>query len=361
MNTKKNLLFISYGEFEYDGRLRELYRNLTQLFNVFAITRGEKRQDENHTLLNFSYTKFISKAVKKSKEYKNIDFIFMDNRKATIPGMLIKKHFKNSKTILDCRELYISKYVKHIRGKIGCFFEKKCIKKSDIVICANKERSEYMKEYFKLNDYPIVFENIRALTDCSPQERVIFEKKYSRFDNDEIKLLSTSGCDLSRKTYELVNSLKHVNYNVRLFLVGDSDLKDIKVINSLINKEKLNVEIIGRVKQDELKFIIDFCDIGVVSYHQNDMNNKFCASGKVYEFMYEGKPIVATTNPPLKSICNQYGVGECDNNFFGAINKVIANYQEYKKNIDEFLRHNNIQKNNELFLRELDNRIKTLN
>ena len=38
------------------------------------------------------------------------------------------------------------------------------------------------------------------------------------------------------------------------------------------------------------------------------MNNKYCASGKIFEFLYEGIPVVTTTNITLKTVCDEYNI-----------------------------------------------------
>ena len=131
------ILLISYGDFEYDGRLRELYKISKNLGEVFLISRGKEKIDTNHCILNCSYYSFVKKTVNFGNKIEGIDVLFLDNRKSIIPGLKLKKHFKEAKIVLDCRELYLSKDVKHLSGKIGCLIEKRGIKAADVIICAS--------------------------------------------------------------------------------------------------------------------------------------------------------------------------------------------------------------------------------
>ena len=82
-----------------------------------------------------------------------------------------------------------------------------------------------------------------------------------------------------------------------------------------------------------------------MNYGQYDLNNKYCASGKLYEFLYEGIPVVTTTNPPLKGLCKRYGIGIADDDYFNGINAVLDNYTQYKNAVKRFINTNTVEDN----------------
>lgn len=339
---------ISYGDFEYDGRLRELYKACCLLGNVFLFSRGKVPISSNHFLINESYTKFIRTCVSIGKRIDSVGLLFLDNRKSVIPGLRLKKRFKSAKIVLDCRELYLARYVKHLSGKIGCFVEKRGIKKANVIICANEERAIFMQDYYKLASRPLIYENFRKLEYSSPQKK---EKSLERFQqygvDGEIRIVATSGCDLSRLTDVLVSNLPKVNYPCKLFLVGDSPKNDLIRIEKICSLNNIkNVVHVGKLCQDDLKALLSYCHIGIVNYNQFDINNKYCASGKIFEFVYEGLPVVTTTNPPLVSFCSKYSVGVCDDEFYKGINNVASNYDFYKNNTHSFLKSISVDENN---------------
>jgi hypothetical protein len=354
-----NILLISYGDYNYDGRLRELIKVFSNFGELHIISRGSIPLNKNHVLINSNYISFIKKAISKGKQINSLDVIVCDNRKSIIPGLKIWKAFHNAKLVLDCRELYLSKYCKSIISKIGCFFEKKAIKKADVIIAANKERAIFMKEYYNLKDFPLVFENYRSL---NYSEGLDFEKLKKRFSENikdgEFRIISTSGCDISRTNDVLVRNLKRIKKPCRLFLVGSSSIKDIKCINKICKKNGIsNVDIIDQLNQDELKYLIRQCHLGIVNYHQKDLNNKYCASGKIFEFLYEDIPVVTTTNPPLFDFVKRYCVGECDDNYADAINVVFDNYEQYKRNVLIYTNKHGVSENRNKFVEALLHRI----
>lgn len=349
------ILLISYSDYDYDGRLRELLKVFSSIGDTYCITKGDNKHfDKQYVCHNDSYLMFILKSLITKSRLKNIDIIVLDNRKATIPGLLINLGNKYY-TIQDCRELYDIESVRSLVSKIGCIFEKICISKSNIVICANEERAEIMKKKYNLSKRPIVFENLRKLEYSS---NAYGEKKLHELDkyfiSGEVRIISSSGCSISRTNDILVKNICKVNKNVRLFLVGDNNTDDYNKIDELIKKNDMrNVEILGKLNQSELKYLIQNSHIGIVNYGQEDLNNKYCASGKIYEFLYEGIPVVTTTNPPLKKMCEKYNVGIADDEYYSGINKVINDYDYYKKNVENFIKNHTIEENN----RNLKNRI----
>ena len=351
------VLLISYGDLDYDGRLRSLISVFSQIGEVFTFTRGSKLLTDRGKLCNTSYISFICRSVNYAKKLGGIELLVLDNRKATIPGLLIQLFMKSGCTIQDCRELYLINEVHHFVGKLGCIFEKLMARRADIVICANQERAEIMKQEYKLDKLPLVYENIRKLEYSSEEEKEKAKKRFEPYIKDgEIRLISSSGCSVSRTNDVLVKNLKNVNRTCQLFLVGTSDSADEKIIKALADADSKNtVTILGQLNQTELKYLISKCHIGVVNYGQYDTNNKYCASGKLYEFLYEGIPVVTTTNPPLKRICEEEKVGVTDDGYADGINEVLNNYELYKANVERFTKKFTIAANDSILIKEIEN------
>ncbi len=356
------VLLISYGDFDYDGRLRELYKVFAEMGDLYAITRGACAQNAHHKVYNGSYFSFIKEAVAFGKQLQSVDLLVLDNRKSVIPGLLLAKHLQPKIVIQDCRELYLPKEVTHLAGKIGCAIEKRGIQRADILICANQDRANYMKDIFHLTQTPIVYENLRELAYSSEDARVAAEAKFAQYIvADEIRLISTSGCSVSRTNDVLVAHLNKVNSKCRLFLVGNNTAADEAAIRQIIADKKLNnVEILGQLNQDELKYLISASHIGIVNYHQKDVNNKYCASGKIFEFLYEGLPVVTTTNPPLKRLCDEAHIGCADDLYYTAINQVVEHMDAYRDSVAAYAAAHPVAANNTQLSQELLQRISSL-
>ena len=150
------LLLISYASLESDGRLCNLISVFEQMGELSTFTRGKRPRTQRSVICNSSYPLFIIQAVNYARKLGKIDVLVLDNRKATIPGLLIRSLNLANYIIQDCRELYLFDEVKHFTGKTGCIFEKLMARRADIVICANRERAEIMKSQFSLLKTPLV-------------------------------------------------------------------------------------------------------------------------------------------------------------------------------------------------------------
>lgn len=348
------ILFISCGNADYDGRLRELLKVCNDLGNVSCYSYGSKKLFPGHHLYgsDVSYGSFIKNVLRDAGK-EDADVVFADNRRATIPAMLINRK-KKAILIQDCRELYDAAQFKELFNKIGCVAERRCAKKADILICANSFRADYMEKHWGTKR-PIVFENVRELEYDENAMDKAAELIEPYLGDDEIRIVSTYGCSVDRTNDVLVRNINKVEGNVKVFLVGNSGKEDEDTIRRIVKEQNAEdkVVILRQMNQTELKYLISRSHIGVVNYNQKDLNNKYCASGKIYEFLYEGLPVITTTNPPLKKMCDDSGIGESDDEYYKGINKIIGSYDHYKENVEKFVDSHDLEDNNRKLLDDL--------
>lgn len=334
-----NVLFISFSDCRYDGRLRELLKIAQNIGDLYSVVRFQENCNEKNISLsnNGSVFEFIRKAMKLAENMPSVDIIFIDNRMACIPGLILQRKYPKAKIVQDVRELYVLSEQKRIKSKIGCYVEQIMYKHADVMICANKYRAQIMKESYGLSEEPLVYENVRKLNYSSGANLEALSEKYNEiFSRKTKKIITTSGWDIKRTNDKLVDAMRNFP-NHDLVMVGGGSEKDKAVIQDIIEKNNLsNVFFIGKVGEDELKYLLSNCHIGVVNYGKYDTNNRYCASGKIYEFLFEGCPVVTTENIPLMEFCKENGVGESDDYYVTAIRKITENYDFYKENIKKF-------------------------
>jgi glycosyltransferase involved in cell wall biosynthesis len=346
------ILLISYDYFKYDGRLRELIKVAKELGEVTYITRssdGEEPQEQAHILYpDRGYVDFIRFVCRQVKRIGNMDLIFIDNRKGIIPGYLAKKLTNASYVVQDCRELYNMKSAAGIPGKIGCIVEKIFTQHSDVVIAANAYRAKLMVKMFGLKKKPLNYENIRRLEYTSEERKKLVEEECASFFSEKkFRIISTAGCDMSRTTGKMLEAMKGLGEDYELLLIGESDEEDELIVRQTIQDLKLtNVKILPRMDQDHLKYFIQNSQVGWVAYHQRDLNNKYCASGKIYEFLFEGVPVVTSTNPPLKEFCEKYKVGQASDDYEQAVRAIAAQEDRWKASVRHFVERVHVENNN---------------
>jgi len=360
-----NVLFLSYSDMRFDGRTRELYKVANGIGKTYSVVKFFESENKDNISLyhqnNASIFGFIKQAKAMAASMKQFDILFVDNRIACIPALILKRKYRNMIVIQDARELYISAEQKRLKSKIGCWFETKMLKKADVIICANEYRSKIMKKIYSLVEKPVVYENLRQLEYKNPDGLSKYQQKFSKIlKEDSVKIISTSGWSVSRTNDKLIESISAIPYHIEVLLVGGGSQDDRNTIENIVSKNKLkdSVHFIDKVEEDELKYLISQCKIGIVNYGQFDTNNKYCASGKIYEFLFEGIPVVTTSNPPLEDFCNKHGIGEASENYAAGIKKVLDDYGTYKNKVSLFIKKVNVGENNQRLIAELLGRIR---
>ena len=354
-----NICLISYDHYKYDGRLRELIRVAKALGEVTYITRasdGEKPGEASHILYqDCGYGNFILFVCRQARRLGRQDLIFIDNRKGIIPGYMAGRLTGARYVVQDCRELYDLRSAAGLPGKLGCVVEKIFTRHADVVIAANAFRARLMVEMFGLKREPLNYENIRRLEYTSEDRKKQVEKECRGFFEDEkFRIISTAGCDMSRTTGKMLEAMKGLGDSYELLLIGESDEEDELIVRETIRRLGLtNVKIFPRMDQDHLKYFIENSQVGMVTYHQRDLNNKYCASGKIYEFLFEGKPVVTSTNPPLKEFCRKYRVGQASDDYEKAIRSVSAHYARWQDAVRQFLTRIDVEENNRKLTEEI--------
>lgn len=337
------ILLISFECREKDGRLNELIRVCDLIAETAVISRAESKAGTagknnflyvNHKRIN--YLRFLLYCIKVARSLGNTNLLFADNRAAILPAMICKILLRAKFMVYDARELYILNEVHHFRGKVGCLIENIWIRKFDIITCANGFRAEAMKKIFRLENAPIVFENIRRLVS---EDACISDGRTDAFaTRTTVNIISTSGCLLERKCDVLAQAVCRLGERYRLFLVGYPEEKGRKTVNLIQKAYKTNnIICVDWLAKPELKQLIQSCDIGVVSYGEFDTNTKYCASGKIYEYLYEGLPVVTTSNPPLKNMCDRFGIGVADDTFLDGIQTISQHLTLYKENVKKYI------------------------
>lgn len=347
-----NILLISYDYYLYDGRLRELICVAKELGNVTYVTRasdGEKPREKAHILYqDQGYNRFVLFVCSLAKRIGRQDLIFIDNRKGILPGYIAKKLTNAEYVVQDCRELYDMRSAAGIAGKIGCVVEKLFTRHSDVVIAANAYRARRMVRMFGLKREPLNYENIRCLTYTSEEKRRQVEEECLEFFREKkFRIVSTAGCDMSRTTGKMLEAMKGLGEGFELLLIGESGEEDELIVRETIRRLGLtNVKIFPRMDQDHLKYFIAGSQAGMVTYHQRDLNNKYCASGKIYEFLFEGKPVVTSTNPPLKDFCEKYKVGLASENYEKAVRTLADHYDAWQERVRRYVSRAHVEENN---------------
>ena len=352
------ILFISAANKNFDGRTRALLDVLNSFAEVIDITATQEADfaENSSYYVNYkSYKEFIRKTVELGKKHRDVDFIFADNRKATVPALKLNKLLKPKAVIYDARELYLQRETHGFASKVGCIFETRMISKAALTICANEERKQVMEREYNKIGMILVFENFRKLSYSKDFREEVMNHKFNYLNGDDsFKIVSTAGCEIERGTKELIEAVDKLNFDNTLYLVGCKENAEKQGIETFIEENKIkNVKLVPRLNQDELKYFVSKCDVGIAMYHKNNSNNLFCSSGKIYEYAYEGIAVATTDNPPMKRVLDEYGIGAYDSDICKALTSVHDHMDTIKENIKTFVENQVVEKKQEEFAVDL--------
>lgn len=340
----KKIIIIAYDSPQYSGRLRELIKVASSMGHIKGYFRAPEGSNYNKDCYEYysgrrglmGYLKFVIWFFMKARK-DNFDILFVHDTMAVLPAILILLFSRHVKIVQDMPELYLPKeqhgFVKKLFAILSLLFARF----ADVVICANRERAEIVQRKCSLESTPFVYENIHRLDNSDKTYYQELERKYGALNKNTIRILSSDSCSQKRGTIKLLHSLNRIGFQVQLFIVGKGTEEDVKAVKKFIYDNAIkNVYLLGQLTEEELKAAIDFSDIGIVMYGNYDTNNLFCASGKLYEFIFEGKPIVASSNPPLVRMCEKYSIGVAGDDFAESIKQVALRYDEYRNNVKAF-------------------------
>lgn len=341
-----NILFLSYYG-KSDTRTRAFIHIMRSLGKTVCVTKrvAEKTPDVDmpDDVAVEGGAKgiiaFVSASLAAARAMGTVDVLYIDNRMATIPGRLVARKYKPKLIIQDAKEFYTLPETHHLVGKIGCLFEDASLRKADVVICANAYRAQAMQKSFKLRERPLVFENVFTLSFDENFDAQKVQMQYGHFfDKKLFTFISSSGCTLARTTDRLVEAMEPFRDRAQLLLVGRNAPADEQRIREIVAQKQLtNVHILGGVDKNTLKWLVQSSDAGTAIYGKQDSNNLYCASGKIYEFLSEGLPIMASDNPPLMDFCRQTKTGCASGEYADALRDIMDNYEAYKQNVEHYM------------------------
>ncbi len=233
--------------------------------------------------------------------------------------------------------------------------EKSAVARAALIIAANKQRAEIMRDHYRLSATPLAIHNIAPPPLSTPGTDAALDSfpALRRSSSELVRLVFQGFLSADRGVVASVEALEQLPAEFELVLVGGGPPADIAAIHDAVAKHGLGERVVflGRVPRERLHDILATCDIGIVYYHTRKLNHLYCASNKIYEYAQAGLPMVLTCQPPLRPLSEIYGVGElvgCESgdkaqeisDMVGACQTIAADLDGYRANLTRFLDEN---------------------
>lgn len=219
------------------------------------------------------------------KILKEVDFLKTNQMKGAWAALIAKVIYKK---ILIVRTGYMwSKFICYetnnvFKRKIVKFIERFIYKYADGIITSSKEDYNYMNYNYKTNGMCIVVPNYIDISKFKPMN---LEKK-------ENSICFVGRLEKQKNLFELLKSFMGLSY--RLMIIGDGSLKS--KLKKYAEGNKVNVEFLGTIPNDNLPRILNECEIFILPSLYEGMPKT------LLEAMACGLPVIGTNVDGIKEV-----------------------------------------------------------
>lgn len=385
---KPSCLFILYDTLEYDGRARrfiELLRASADLCLAdLAVDSGNlispcKENQSGKYLPEEHLSKHVRIVMtnKMSAFRRHIRFwrLVVAEARAIEPRLVVAQDYFTlfpawlaarlcrAKLVYDAHELVIpgADAASNLRSHFWYSLEKLLIRQADLVIAANRDRARIMQRHYKLPLPPVVLRNLARSLDQQTGQGSLLEKypQLKRCPGERL-LLYQGAVRAERGLGRFIDALTYLPPHYRLIIAGGgSGLNSLRAA-ALHHEREGRLAFLGPVENRFLPAMAEAADVGLVAYPFRGLNNIYCASGKIYEYLQAGTPVVSTSQPPLRELVEEYRIGrlidqgDSPPQLASLIQDVAENRAYYLENRLRFLQEHNWQDETWTFKKALE-------
>lgn len=361
---------VVFNPIEFDGRVKRAAEALNKAYQLIVFCPASEKTSENDLPEEIGIRRawlpwkkwptslslpvfwlqfvFLSAIIRPKLIYSH-DFYL------PLPGIFAAKLIR-AKSIYDAHELIISEQgqQKSLRQRFFYWCERISIGRYDLVVAANNERAKLMKIHYALNTMPTPIRNVSKPTlgnvDCA---RIIETYPQLLREKDEQFIVYMGDVSLKRGLANVIESLSYLPNNISLVVIGDGpDWDKLREIAIRINRRQQRLRLLGAIPQRWIQDALSLCDVGVLTYSLEGLNNVYCSPNKLFEYTQAGLPVVSTAQPTLEDMIGKYGLGSIvgENNrsaepweYAEAVINVLNDHQSLKANLAAFVSQNSVE------------------
>jgi glycosyltransferase involved in cell wall biosynthesis len=324
-----HIAMVLRGDIRYDGRVRKeictLARAGHQLDLIVSDFHGSNAGGEDldakvyyvpmtlwpNAARNFlEQLKFNRKAAAILKLLKP-SHIHCHDLYTLLAGVSAKRNLSGRRLVFDAHEL-MPESLWGVRERVWNVIERYCLKYCDAIIMPEKNRIAYFKRKYDHIPEPILLPNVPRRSDIPSEHLDLFRQIYDIGTAKKIILYTGLVASL-RHIEELVESIALCGKEFVLVVMG----RAFKGYDNVLRRKISDLGLIGRIFLHEpvpsaqiLRYMAS-CDIGTAFYRNTDVNNYYCASNKVFEYIALRKPVLTNDYPGLLETVGRFTQGIC--------------------------------------------------
>lgn len=344
---KKKLIMYVYNDIITDARVQRAATAMSDIFDVTVISTksGKVIHDSEYKnilvggryrgamdLLDSIISTF--RLIRKERP----DVIYCHDYYSAILAFLLIITRYSGKIIYDAHELIIPENNhKNNRLKFFYWFEKRIVKQTSLLICASEKRGEIMYEHYGLDKKPFVVPNISQLqiNDENNDVKNILASLRGFFGFPGSTIVYAGVVTSSRRINKLLDASIALSDKCKLLIIGNGDaLQSLK--DKAAKHSELKSAFTGAVPYNCLGSLLSRCDVGFLYYPSDTLNNKYCASNKIYEYASVGLPILSNDNPTIEEELKNGHIGIATDNLEQGLRELLHSKDLYKQHCLDF-------------------------
>ena len=236
------------------------------------------------------------------------DFLQCNDLPTLLAGFLFRRR---TRVIYDAHELFPEMH-EGIRKRVWAELEKWMVPACHAYIQPEKNRIAYFAAKYRIDPARIV------LVENFPSGRYAFSgrsrlREYFNLAPEKIILLCTGKIGPDRNIENMIGCMAFLDARFVLVLLGQTYKEYEKELAFRIIEAKTGdrVKFHPPIPNVEMLDYIYSSDIGLVFYQNTNLNNYWCASNKLYEFILCGKPVITNDYPGLREVVENNQLGVC--------------------------------------------------
>lgn len=353
MSRRMRVLMPVYNEIDYDGRVQRAAEAVGARHDVTVLSidsgHGYRnphfhsetvRVPEMTRLRGFMHLIYLARLCRLAVRLRP-DVIHAHDFHMAVPGWIAAR-LCGARLVYDAHELYIPEPEREMTRNARFWYrlEKWTLPRVDQVIAANEPRARIMREHFGLAEAPLAVQNIQPAPEPLLNEEELF-RLYPALAvrrPGALRVVYQGDIHMERGLGFFVDALPRLGERFDFVVVGGG--VHLELLRARVRDEGLEerVTFLGRVPRNHLFDILRQCDIGVISYRQDGLNNLYCAPNKLYDYPQAGLPMVGLPNPVLDDVFARYGVGVTSPDAAEALERVAAELPAFRARLGAFLR-----------------------
>lgn len=235
------------------------------------------------------------------------DIILANDLDTLLAASWAKKFKRKCEIVYDSHEYYTGVPELVARPKVQKIWERiegKIFPKLNKIYTVNQSIADLYEAKYGKKLY--VVRNVSPMLGVL---KLLDSKDYGISENKKIILMQGAGINVDRGAEEAVEAMKDIEHAVLVF-IGDGDV--VPKLKTYVHENRLDRKVffLGKKPYMEMMQFTRIADIGLTLDKGTNINYQNSLPNKLFDYIQGGTPILATDIKEVKSIVEEYEIGE---------------------------------------------------